>query len=299
MKIKLVIVIATLAVVLSNSVFSQVGIGTTTPHASAELDVTSTAKGFLPPRMTQLERNAIASAAAGLIVWCTDCGSSGEVQVYNGVVWTNLIGGSVSAKFIYCNGVPTTIVNVTNPSTGKIWMDRNLGATQAATSSTDASSYGDLYQWGRTTDGHQCRNSTTTNVLSSSDKPEHGNFIITASSDWLSPQNANLWQGVNGGVNNPCPNGYRLPTSAELTAERLSWGANDNKVGAFTSPLKLPMAGYRAGASGSLTIVGTYGVYWSSSISSGSSYSLDFNSTSANILTDSRVNGFSVRCIKN
>jgi hypothetical protein len=43
----------------------------------------------------------------------------------------------------------TTIVDVTNPTTGATWMDRNLGATQVATSSTDAAAYGDLYQWCR------------------------------------------------------------------------------------------------------------------------------------------------------
>ncbi len=83
-------------------------------------------------------------------------------------------------------------------------MDRNLGAARVATSSTDASSYGDLYQWGRLTDGHQLRNSDVTTVLSTSDAPGHANFIINAPTpfDWRSPQNDNLWQGVNG-INNP------------------------------------------------------------------------------------------------
>lgn len=50
---------------------------------------------------------------------------------------------------VFCNNVVTTVVDVTNPTTGKTWMDRNLGASQAATSSTDDLAYGDLYQWGR------------------------------------------------------------------------------------------------------------------------------------------------------
>jgi len=78
---------------------------------------------------------------------------------------------------VFCASGPTAIVDVTNPTTGKIWMDRNLGATQVATSSTDAASYGDLYQWGRRSDGHQCRTSATTATLSSTDTPAHGNFI--------------------------------------------------------------------------------------------------------------------------
>jgi hypothetical protein len=50
-------------------------------------------------------------------------------------------------------------------STGQVWMDRNLGASQVATSSTDPASYGDLYQWGRPADGHQKRKSATTATL--------------------------------------------------------------------------------------------------------------------------------------
>jgi hypothetical protein len=157
------------------------------------------------------------------------------------------------AGSVFCNG-STAVVDVTNPATGKIWMDRNLGASQAATSSTDANSYGDLYQWGRRSDGHQCRNSATTTTLSSTDQPSHGNFIRAPNSpwDWRSPQNNNLWQGVNG-VNNPCPSGYRLPTFAELDAERASWSSN-NSAGAFASPLKLPLAGSRIGSNGSLLL---------------------------------------------
>ena len=44
---------------------------------------------------------------------------------------------------------PTAIVDVTNPKTGRTWMDRNLGATRAGSRSTDVESYGDLYQQGR------------------------------------------------------------------------------------------------------------------------------------------------------
>ena len=78
MKIKLLLFCV--GIFFTGNSISQVGIGTTTPHASAELDVTSTSKGFLPPRMTQAQRNAIVSAAAGLLVWCTDCGTAGEMH---------------------------------------------------------------------------------------------------------------------------------------------------------------------------------------------------------------------------
>ena len=178
-------------------------------------------------------------------------------------------------------------------------MDRNLGATQAATSSTDVDSYGDLYQWGRFNDGHQCRTSATTSTLSSIDQPAHGDFILNASGnfDWRSPQNDNLWQGVNG-INNPCPSGYRLPRDAELEAERLSWSSN-NAAGALASPLKWPMAGARSNIDGSLVSIGSSGSCWSSAVSGLSSRDLGFDSSNAVMYDDVRASGSSVRCLKN
>ena len=85
-----------LILLLSSISFAQVGIGTITPDNSAALDVESTSKGFLPPRMTEADRNAITTPATGLIIWCTNCGSDGEVQVFNGTIWTNLIGGAAA-----------------------------------------------------------------------------------------------------------------------------------------------------------------------------------------------------------
>jgi len=207
-------------------------------------------------------------------------------------------GGAFPAGSVFCSSGETAIVNVTNPATGKIWMDRNLGATQVATSSTDAASYGDLYQWGRRTDGHQCRTSPTTATLSSIDQPGNGNFITinSGNNDWRSPQNDNLWQGVNG-VNNPCPSGYRLPTKTELDAEQVSWGTS-NAAGAFASPLKLPMSGFRSRSNGSLYNVGTTGYYWSSTVSGTYSRALNFNSSAATMATSIRAYGFSVRCLK-
>lgn len=51
---------------------AQVGVGTTTPNSSAQLDITSTSKGILIPRMTAAQREAIASPATGLMVFQTD-----------------------------------------------------------------------------------------------------------------------------------------------------------------------------------------------------------------------------------
>ena len=70
---------------------AQIGIGTNTPNASAKLDVTSTDKGFLPPRMTAAQKTAIATPATGLLVFQTD-GTPG-FYYYTGSAWV-MIGGS-------------------------------------------------------------------------------------------------------------------------------------------------------------------------------------------------------------
>jgi uncharacterized protein (TIGR02145 family) len=206
---------------------------------------------------------------------------------------------SYPANGVYCANGPTTVVEVINPTTGKIWMDRNLGATQVATSSTDSASYGDLYQWGRRSDGHQCRYSATTIISSNTNQPAHGDFILNSSGfDWLSSQNNSLWQGISG-INNPCPSGFRLPTNNEFTAERTSWSSN-NAAGAFASPLKWSMAGSRDVNFGSLVSVGSFGRYSSSTVSGTNIRISTFSSSSAGSSSSgSRSAGYSVRCIKN
>jgi len=191
----------------------------------------------------------------------------------------------------------TMVVEVTS-KTGRIWMDRNLGASQVATSSTNAASFGYLYQWGRASDGHQLRNSTTSSNISSQDVAENGMFVLVINSpnDWFSGQSENLWQGVNG-KNNPCPKGFRLPTSLELDAEIATWFSKDAK-GAFASPLKLPMSGYRSNGNGSVTDAGLSGDYWTSTRDGLNSRGLYFDVTSAGLDAGGRACGVSVRCIK-
>ena len=236
----------------------------------------------------------------------------GEMQYWNGTAWVTVAATeNEGATLQMIGGIPTWVggtpptptPNVTNPTTGEIWMDRNLGASQVATSSTDANAYGDLYQWGRAADGHESRTSATTSTNATSAVPNDGNawdgFFITVGSspyDWLTPQDDNLWQGVSG-TNNPCPSGYRLPTEAEWEAERTSWSSN-NAAGAFASPLKLPVAGFRYYSNGTLFNVGSYGYYWSSAVSGTDARNLYFFSSGAGMHSSYRAYGFSVRCLK-
>ena len=72
--------------------------------ASAILEASSTTQGFLPPRMTYYQRTQIASPIAGLTIWCSNCGASGEMQVFNGGTWTNMIGGAATGVIVLSIG---------------------------------------------------------------------------------------------------------------------------------------------------------------------------------------------------
>ena len=73
---------------------AQVGIGTTSPNASAVLDLTSTNQGVLPPRLTTTQRNAISSPATGLTIYNTTLNC---IEYFNGTGWKNHCDGSLTA----------------------------------------------------------------------------------------------------------------------------------------------------------------------------------------------------------
>ncbi|MEZ4888348.1 MAG: hypothetical protein R3E32_26705 [Chitinophagales bacterium] len=117
MKIFKTIQILTLFLFFSLSVFAQLGINTdgTDPNSSAMLDVKSTDKGVLIPRMTETQKNGISVAAAqeGLMVYQTD-GTKG-FYYYDGTSWQQ-VGGSGGSGDNLGNHVatqPLTLVNMT------------------------------------------------------------------------------------------------------------------------------------------------------------------------------------------
>ena len=88
------------------SVSAQVGIGVETSNinASAQLEVASTTKGFLAPRMTSAQKEAISAPAVGLLVYQTD-GTPG-FYYFNGTIWVFSIG---EKGLTGDNGTPTTV----------------------------------------------------------------------------------------------------------------------------------------------------------------------------------------------
>jgi hypothetical protein len=91
-----------LTLLIATAGFAQVGVGTTTPDASAVLDVESTTKGFLPPRMSTAERDAIGSPAEGLVIYNTTVNC---LQWFNGTGWFDRCSGTLSLNI----GIPEEI----------------------------------------------------------------------------------------------------------------------------------------------------------------------------------------------
>lgn len=144
---KKIITTSLLCFCLKFSFAQNIGIGTSTPNPSAILEVSSTNRGFLPPRLTFAQRNAILNPPQGLIVYCTDCGSNGgEPQYYNGTDWKNMIGGTAQEGPF---NPPSVVIG------SQVWTTQNLNVTRYRNGDA-IPQVTDSVQWGSLTTGAWC-----------------------------------------------------------------------------------------------------------------------------------------------
>lgn len=286
-----------------------------TPTLADSVITGTTSSGSFTTNLTGLDFNTVYYIRA----YATNSIGTG----YGDALKLNTTNDTSKVRFTY-NGKEVIYGIIISPVTGKKWLDRNIGATQVATSYDDYKAYGDFFQWGRPADGHQLINwtsSTTgvavngmTNVLATSDNPGHNNFIdATASTsiDWRSDNNSNRWATVPQG---PCPAGWHVPTIDEWKAEisntvyggTATSGGMTNRTTAYTQ-LKLTVAGYRSGdgsTAGQVRRSGSIGFYYSSTDHIGGSGFTDVNdveigSGSSQPSVVNKSNGFCVRCLIN
>ncbi len=188
-------IILCLSVLLGFTMNGQVGVGTSTPDAAAALDVSSTTQGFLPPRMTAAERNSIYNPPAGLILWCSDCGSDGELNVFNGTGFRAIDGSPAAA-------VPPAVigdvraygvvfwVDPTNPYQGLVCSFTDVGNYSWGCSGNDIPSVANVPFPPASTDvGARIGdgNSNTTNILASCPSAPAALAARTLGADWFLP----------------------------------------------------------------------------------------------------------------
>jgi len=289
-------------ILATTAVFSQsIGINTTNsaPDPSAAVDVNFTDKGFLPPRMSEAQRNAIPSPVAGLMVWCSNCGANGEAQVYNGTTWTNLLGataatfvcGTSSITVTHMAGTVApvdktvtygTVTNIPGEPT-KCWITKNLGATNQATAVDDATEEAAGWYW----------------QFNLKQGYKHKDGLRTPNTVWISSISENSdWVAAN----DPCAielgGGWRLPTSTEW--EHIdATGGWTNWNGPFASGLKLNGAGYIYHNDGTLSYPGGTGGYWSSTqYDASNAWHLGYDPSVSSMFNLSKADGFTARCIK-
>ena len=206
--------------------------------------------------------------------------------------------------------------------------DTNLDPKTNVEGNADGSggTLGYLYQWGRTNDGHQLRNSATVVGPKGTTDPDiaAGKFITNnAGGDWLTPSNNNLWTGLGAtkGPNDPCPPGFRVPTKSQWggicsgsSAARngggiyntWTWTGNGFMVGPL---LFLPAVGHRDGVNATVTGVGYFNdldisfIYWTGTINTNNTqyaWIIDYHIGNNYIRVGqfrNRANGHAVRCI--
>lgn len=238
----------------------------------------------------------------------------------------------------------TKSVSYNNGSKTTVFMDRNLGAVNNTAGSIG--SYGLLYQWGRKDPFPGASNTTSTtskpiynasgtrltegsggtgvkyvsagtssNLSGSIESPLSFYYNATSPYDWLgNTQNDNLWNGTDGGksVYDPCPVGWRVPTSGSGSSSPWynssnrnylsgSWNHGWNWTKSSYNLEWYPASGYRNYKTGKLKSTGTYGYYWSATTGGSNVYSLYFYSTSVKpdyTSNQYRANACALRCVK-
>ena len=261
-------------------------------NTSAMLDVSSTTKGFLPPRMTGAQRAAITSPAQGLMIYCTDCGPYGEPQFYNGTTWTNMTGGTASASIsntigtqvwsttnldvaTYRDGTP--IPQVTDPAA---WTALTTGAWCYYNNTTaNGTTYGKLYNWYAVAGIHDTDATTPNKVLAPT------GWHVPTDAEWTTLTSALGGEGVAGGKMKAT--GTTIWTSTNIGAT--------NESGFSGLP-----GGFRS-AVGIFDGIGNFGDWWSSSENGPTgAWNIYLGGDTGSVIryTDEKKIGYSVRCLR-
>jgi len=281
-----------LLLVAKTSAYAQYGFGTNKPDASAAVDMTSTTKGFLPPRMTRDQILAIPSPEEGMMVYNTTVGCLAYYAkgAFNCTSTPPLkCGDEMTVNHSTTKGAPenATITYGTVSYVGKCWITKNLGAAAQATSFSDASDDRVGWYW----------------QFNRSQGFKKAGSVYTPSSNW----NSSGDPGLSGWIqdNDPCALliglGWRIPTQAEWDLANSTGNWTIAAQNANSVLMNLNGAGDMNPGTGVFETIGTRGLYWSSSVTTtpGSSWYMNIGSDPG-VKTNGALNayGFPLRCLR-
>ncbi|NVO20026.1 MAG: fibrobacter succinogenes major paralogous domain-containing protein [Bacteroidetes bacterium] len=279
----------------NTSISGNVGIGTNTPNSSAIVEISSSNKGLLPPRMTAAQITQINSPATGLLVYQTDANSG--YYFYNGSAWTFLgTGNGYSSNVIDIDGNGYLTVKIGDQE----WMAENLKVTHYRN--------GDVIP--------NITNGSTWSSLTTGAYCWYNNDPFTNKSTYGALYN---WFAVNDS-RNLCPTGWHVPADWEWNTLETFLGGQTIAGGKmkaaliWTSPNNgatntSGFSGIPAGLicyngcvnfTGFLNL-GSEGDWWSSTqfdATSASSRSMIYYIVDIYHYGSNKTNGFSVRCIR-
>ena len=150
-----------------------IGVGTSTPDASAALEVNSSTKGFLPPSLSNTERNAISSPAAGLIIFNSD---ENILQIFDGSIWRNISMSSCAPS------APGSITGETILDPNETGVFYSIEPVSGATN----------YHWTVPADATVASGQGTTNITVDFGIQHHGNVSVRAENECGNSNYTNL-----------------------------------------------------------------------------------------------------------
>ena len=294
--------------------------GITLEPATLTLEVDQTATLTVTVHPNNATNTAVRWASSNLDIATVANGTVRAIAVGTVTITVTTEDGNFAAEctIAIIPAGPSVVIN------GIRWATRNLAAHGVFVENPE--NHGALFQWGRKGDGHEQRtspsypnNTSGDGVVSGSENFDTNGQIVNTHTaygkfikqmhppyDWRSPQDGTLWNSGSEDapiktINDPCPNGWRLPTRTELAT--LGSGRWTNTpvagrcFGSGDSTLFLPAAGFRDSNYGGFFYEGRDGYYWSSNIYETGGYYLYFASFGLFSGSSSRASGFSVRCV--
>jgi uncharacterized protein (TIGR02145 family) len=285
---------------LADCFAQNVGIGTTNPHPSAELDVSSTQRGLLPPRMTFAQRNAIVSPAAGLMIYCSDCDSSGQPQFYNGARWCNMLGAAA-------NGPISQFVNLPSVNIGtQIWSTKNLDVARYR-NGDPIPQVADPTQWANLTTGAWCWYNNDSATYAATYGRLYNWYAVNdprglAPQGWRIPTEGDwnrLVKFIDSGADTTCQNCAQSTIAGGAMKSTTGWNAPN--TGATNSSGFSGRPGGGRYFDGTFDYVGVNGIWWSAGeFGAPSAWYRDLYNLSADLAryNGSKTNGFSVRVVR-